>query len=65
VVAAKELAVTHVALAKLAREAQALTEQISIDSRLHFSASRRRLREALERSTAMQQINEIVFELLS
>ena len=56
---------THVALAKLAREAQSLTEQMSIDPRLHFSASRRRLRQALDQSTAMQQINEIVFELLS
>jgi hypothetical protein len=56
---------THVALAKLAREAQSLAEQMSIDPRLHFSASRRRLREALDQSTAMQQINEIVFELLS
>ncbi|MGY3342028.1 MULTISPECIES: N-6 DNA methylase [unclassified Bradyrhizobium] len=56
---------SHVALAKLAREAQGVAEQTQVDPQLHFATNRRRLREALEQSPAMQQINEIVFELLS
>ncbi|WKA29329.1 N-6 DNA methylase [Bradyrhizobium roseum] len=55
----------HVALAKLGREAQSVAEKVTIDPKLHFAASRRRLREALDQSSAMQQINKIVFELLS
>jgi hypothetical protein len=56
---------THKILARLGREAQGLTAQIPIEGRLHFSATRRRFREALEQTQAMQQINDIVYELLS
>jgi hypothetical protein len=56
---------THKLLAKLGHEAQALMDAISIDETLHFSATRRRLRENLELTAPMQQINEIVFGMLS
>lgn len=55
----------HLTLAKLGRTAEATAQAVAINADLHFSASRRHLREALLGSEAMQQINDLVVELLS
>jgi hypothetical protein len=39
---------SHIALAKLGREAQTAMDVLPVDEGLHFSATRRRFRESLE-----------------
>ncbi|MBA4130692.1 MAG: restriction endonuclease [Hyphomicrobium sp.] len=55
----------HVELARLGAEAEQLVARLSVNVDLHFSASRRHIREALDESPLMQQLNDIVFEILS
>jgi len=55
----------HMTLARLGRSAEATAQAVAINADLHFSASRRHLREALFEGEAMQQINDLVIELLS
>jgi hypothetical protein len=55
----------HSELARLGAEADRLVAKLSVDADLHFSASRRHIREALNEAPVMQQLNDIVFEMLS
>lgn len=56
---------THVNLARLGAEAEQLVAGYGVNVDLHFSASRRHIREALDEAPVMQQLNDIVFEMLS
>jgi len=54
----------HRRLAELAKAAEQIAAQFTLNSELHFAASRRHIREALMATEAGQEINEIVFELI-
>lgn len=54
---------THRRLAKLAKDAEAVAAQFSVNDDLHFAATRRHIREAIGATEAGQEINEIVFEM--
>jgi hypothetical protein len=47
------------------REAEGISITFLVDEKLHFAASRRRMRESIQASAAGGQIEEIVYELLS
>lgn len=54
----------HRRLAELAKAAEQTAAQFTLNSELHFAASRRHIREALMATEVGQEINEIVFELI-
>ncbi len=56
---------SHTRLSKLGHAAEQLVSGFSIDDELHFAASRRHIREVLERSGEGKEINELVYEMLA
>lgn len=59
------LVASHARLSELAEVAHVVANGVEIDTDLHFSASRRKVRAALEGVDATAEINELVYELLS
>ena len=55
----------HAKLAQLSTTAAAISGKFPVEADLHFAATRRHIREAIEESSAGKEINEIVYELLS
>jgi ABC-type Zn2+ transport system substrate-binding protein/surface adhesin len=55
----------HKKLAAMAQEAQKLVAGFPVDTELHFAATRRHIREVLEGSAIGNEMNDIVYELLS
>jgi hypothetical protein len=55
----------HARLVKLGRDAEAVAKAFPVDDKLHFAASRRRIRESIQASAAGTQIEDVVYELLS
>jgi hypothetical protein len=56
---------SHVRIAQLGAAAEGITAAYEIDTSLHFAATRRHIRDALFQTSDGNEINELVFELLS
>lgn len=54
----------HKRLAELGAAAELSVSMFEIDSGLHFSATRRRIRELLQDTDEGREMNELAFELL-
>ena len=55
----------HVKLAQLSKTAGGISGKFPVASDLHFAATRRHIREAIEESSAGKEIDEIVYDILS
>ena len=55
----------HARLAALGAEAEVISADFPIDPNLHFAATRRHMRQHLQATPQGQEINEIVYELIS
>jgi hypothetical protein len=55
----------HVRVAELGTAAEQLVAGFAIDSDLHFSATRRHIRQLIESTAEGRELNDLVYEIIS